>query len=146
VNWNEYREACKKYANHDKGDINTYLILGYFSEIGEILGVFKKHIRGDYGIPEMLNKLKGEIGDCFWYLAMIENVFESEIIDIKELGINLVAKGFIPDALDIDYEYVNLENLSNDYGLSVMDVWQYNIDKLEDRFNRGVIKGSGDER
>jgi NTP pyrophosphatase (non-canonical NTP hydrolase) len=40
----------------------------------------------------------------------------------------------------------NLTNILEDYGLTLEEVAQYNIEKLTDRQTRGVIKGSGDYR
>ena len=58
-------------------------------------------------IPEELRrKLKSELGDVLWYIAV----------------------------------------LAHELNISLDDVADDNIEKLSDRLNRGVLKGSGDER
>jgi hypothetical protein len=39
-----------------------------------------------------------------------------------------------------------LAAVAKEYNLKLSDVAQYNLDKLKDRAERGVIKGSGDNR
>lgn len=39
-----------------------------------------------------------------------------------------------------------LSNTANDIGFSLQDIANMNVDKLADRKDRGVIKGSGDNR
>ena len=54
----------------------VYSLVGLANEAGEVAGVLKKAIRGDYGDePEenyvFIDKLKGELGDVAWYLAEV---------------------------------------------------------------------------
>jgi NTP pyrophosphatase (non-canonical NTP hydrolase) len=54
----------------------VYALAGVANEAGEVAGVLKKAIRGDYGDePEekdiFMDKLKGELGDVVWYLAEV---------------------------------------------------------------------------
>lgn len=39
-----------------------------------------------------------------------------------------------------------LTNLSNEFGFSLADVAQTNIDKIESRWKAGTLQGSGDDR
>ena len=98
-----YREWTRTTAQYPKDREEEYLMIGLASEVGELLGKFKKEIRGDgtkYG-----DKVQ-ELGDVFWYMARL-----------------------------VDH-----------YGLSHQEILDTNFKKLEDRKNRGVIKGSGDKR
>ena len=83
--WRDYQEkawstclpSCQNW---------DYLVLGLYSEIGELCGKFKKKIRGDYDdCPEMfLVDVKAEIGDILWYIFGILHVknafFSSEVL------------------------------------------------------------------
>jgi NTP pyrophosphatase (non-canonical NTP hydrolase) len=48
-----------------------YLAFGLLSELGEVAGVLKKYIRGDYDSSTFADKFESEIGDVWWYVAMI---------------------------------------------------------------------------
>lgn len=55
-----------------------YLTSGLSSEVGEISGVYKKFIRGDFRETEnekayLKERLESELGDVFWYLSEIIN-------------------------------------------------------------------------
>lgn len=59
------QESCKKYQ---------YLAMGLMSEVGEVAGKYKKHIRGDGdgSWVSLREKVKLEIGDVLWYIAMLD--------------------------------------------------------------------------
>ena len=70
----------------------VYSIIGLSNEAGEVAGVLKKAIRGDYGDypatdAEFLHKLEGELGDVAWYLAETCTQFNLDLGDI--MGLNL---------------------------------------------------------
>lgn len=71
MNFKEYAVEAKKTAIYPKEYANLYLLSGLTSELGEVSGVIKKYIRDSIEEPFPLLKLKAELGDCFWYLAMI---------------------------------------------------------------------------
>lgn len=84
--------------------------------------------------------LAGETGELCSKVAKrfrgdIENMTQDEFIDHV-----LAIKGEIGDILWF------LAEISQLYGLTFDQVAEYNIRKLRDRLNRGVIKGSGDNR
>jgi NTP pyrophosphatase (non-canonical NTP hydrolase) len=85
-----------------------YPVFGLAEEAGEVCGIIAKASRDNGGIldGEKVLKLRKELGDVLWMVAMI----------------------------------------SYEYGLSLQDVAQANLEKLADRKNRGVLGGSGDDR
>lgn len=62
----------------------------------------------------------------------------------------VIRDGIILDRADIQSELGDilwyLSNIASDLGLSLEGIAEVNIDKLADRAQRGVIKGSGDNR
>lgn len=113
-----YAKNIKQFAVYPKDQELTYLALGLGNEAGEFQGKVKKLIR-DYGLTHLAteadwdtqmeqkyNELVAELGDVFWYLAMLCN------------------------HLDIAPEHV----------------LELNYSKLASRKDRGVLKGSGDNR
>lgn len=59
--WTTCLPSCRNFE---------YLALGLVNEAGEVAGKIKKKIRGDYdGLDtQFVQDVKGEIGDCLWYL------------------------------------------------------------------------------
>ena len=45
--------------------------MGLLEESGEVAGVFKRLIRGDYSPDVATTKLHKELGDILWYLSQI---------------------------------------------------------------------------
>lgn len=90
------------------GERCVYPALGLADEAGEVLGKIKKLYRDQDGevTPEFRAQLKKELGDVFWYVAVLADAFDLRASAIAEA----------------------------------------NLQKLADRAQRGVIRGSGDER
>lgn len=82
MNFNDYQKEAMKTAIYPSEQGIIYTTLGLASEAGEVAGVAKKRIRGDYETTsEFLEKMIAELGDTLWYLAMVA----------EELGITLDA-------------------------------------------------------
>lgn len=86
MNFNEYQELCSKTAVYRETSQMwlprvMYCALGLASEAGEVAGQAKRIIRDDgEHISESRNaKIADELGDVFWYAAMLAD----------ELGLNL---------------------------------------------------------
>jgi NTP pyrophosphatase (non-canonical NTP hydrolase) len=95
----------------------TYAVLGLTEEAGEVAGKVAKYIRDVPKNPD------GTPVDPQHLCDLQQNLK-------KELG----------DVLWM------ISAIASDTGLTLQDIAQHNIDKLTDRANRGVIKGSGDNR
>ena len=46
-------------------------VMGLLEEAGEVAGVFKRLLRGDYSPDVATTKLHKELGDILWYLSQI---------------------------------------------------------------------------
>lgn len=46
-------------------------VMGLLEESGEVAGVFKRLLRGDYNEDVAATKLHKELGDILWYLSQI---------------------------------------------------------------------------
>lgn len=72
-------------------DTNTIRLLhagvGLSTEVGEVLDALKKHIF--YGKPLDKVNLKEEMGDLFWYMAVMADALE---VDFKEVMERNIAK------------------------------------------------------
>jgi|SRR3989344_8468757 len=107
---NEYQKKALLTATYEEKYKVIYPVLGLGNEAGEVMGKVKKWLRGDDGegqlSPERKQALKEEMGDVFWYLAV----------------------------------------LARDLDLTLEEIADVNIKKLESRKARGTIKGDGDTR
>lgn len=120
LDFRSYMELAAKYDLYPEGDQGFIAgALGVANEGGEVAGLAKKMMRGDFKAEptqqlqsvvmtngELLTKTQKELGDVMWYIAKI----------------------------------------CRETGLTMQEILVGNIHKLEDRLNRGVIQGSGDNR
>lgn len=188
----------QKEALKTSDEMNTleYCVLGLVNEAGEVAGVVKKWLRGDYDEATMRDKMLSELGDVLWYVAVTadragvdlskfdyfeEIVWSIEWVDgiskykalydfspsIKwrklfsescELAEKCgsigrvmfddedIISAYRPDEKDLYQVTHMIRFLSSCLGLTLRDIAAHNIAKLRDRQQRGVIRGSGDER
>ena len=73
MDWASYQEWTKTTAVYPEEKEEEYLMLGLASEVGELLGKFKKEIRGD---GEKLTDKLDELGDVCWYLARLMDHYD----------------------------------------------------------------------
>ncbi len=68
-------------------------VLGIGDESGEVMAVFKKWIRDDGADPAKLDgeKIKKELGDVLWYVAVIAELTGIKLSDIADLNISKLA-------------------------------------------------------
>ena len=150
-----------------------YLIAGASSEnfelLAKIYGGYAKEIRGDGKTPEeVVNQIKGELGDVAWFLALACELFgddfESRIraalerrpkppfyLNAGEVALDV--RGFFdgitadnPIAYCLDDQFGLLVEVCKIYGLELEDVLQSNLDKLAKRRAENKICGDGDNR
>jgi NTP pyrophosphatase (non-canonical NTP hydrolase) len=57
-------------------------IFGLLEEAGEVAGVFKRMMRGDYTPDIAATKLAKELGDILWYLSQVAADNDWELEDI----------------------------------------------------------------
>lgn len=46
-------------------------IMGLIEEVGEVAGIFKRLLRGDFDPDVAVTKLHKELGDVLWYLSQV---------------------------------------------------------------------------
>jgi NTP pyrophosphatase (non-canonical NTP hydrolase) len=113
---NDYQQAAKTTAKYPHKNRISYPISMIAGEAGELVGRYAKILRGDYGGEDPM--------------VIIEADPALKAYFIKELGDILWGIALLADEL----------------GVSLDKVARINLEKLRSRAERGVIKGSGDER
>lgn len=88
MNINEYQKFTRTTAIYPKHKAIDYLTMGLASESGEVCGVVKKWIRGDFTTELLQSKLEAELGDCCWYIARLADEFGIDLSDILEANKN----------------------------------------------------------
>lgn len=120
----EYQNKAHAFAAY--GDNAMYPALGLAEEAGEVCGKIAKFIRKNMGFqPATVYRDDRSITD-YWNAK--NEQFRKDLS--KELG-------------DVMWMVAELCTV---YGLDLGEVMAENIEKLEDRLNRGVIVGEGDNR
>ena len=66
-----YQLFTRSTAIYPKDKADFYLALGLASEAGEVAGIFKRLLRGDYEVPEAMARLHKELGDVLWYISQV---------------------------------------------------------------------------
>lgn len=77
-----YQAAAAQFAAYPEEAKVVYPVIGLGNEVGEVLGVFKKHIRDNTTPEESLRRMVGELGDVLWYLSQICSDLEVPLEDV----------------------------------------------------------------
>ena len=141
-----------------------YAHFGLKSEIYELnaklCGGKAKSIRdgADFNKTKSTKAIFDEYGDCYWFIALMceltnsdfANVYNSKFATLK------MAWKFARQMLGIFKSILYSVNLSRlilslkeehtEIGFLIREILQCNVDKLASRQQRGVLKGSGDNR
>jgi NTP pyrophosphatase (non-canonical NTP hydrolase) len=153
-----------------------YPLMGLIGEMGELSEKFKKVLRDNNGAmsQDRIDGIIGELGDLCWYLFQIyselkidlQNNYTEMSIDKNKLNstlsvlvaINCCVSDIAIYCLSSNKTLIGeLTNNANTLislikevcrlcNVSIEEVMDYNIKKLQDRLKRGVIKGDGDKR
>lgn len=116
MNAEEYQKHANEFSMY--GDNPMYPLFGLAEEAGEVCGKVTKYIRKHDGLLPLPPGVGGPL----------DVGFRCDLA--KELG----------DCLWM------IAEICTQYGLSLSDVMEYNLVKLKDRKDRGVIVGEGDNR
>ena len=76
-----YQSKCSETAIFPEDLAIEYLTLGLMSEAGEVAGKIKKKIR-DGELPNHRQQVSDELGDVFWYLAMLTDRMGLNLSDV----------------------------------------------------------------
>lgn len=88
MNWKEYeKEAMRTVNNELTQDEKLYnAVMGLYGELGEVTDILKKHFFQNHDLD--LEHIKEELGDVLWYLALLTNVLDLDLDEIKQENIN----------------------------------------------------------
>lgn len=95
MEFKEYQERTATTAIYPgRGTINglLYTALG-LGEVGEVQGKIKKILRDANSVvsPETVQAIKGELGDCLWYLSQCSSELGLTLNDIAEANLAKLA-------------------------------------------------------
>ena len=79
MDWETYREWTRTTAQYPKDKEEEYLLIGLANEVGEVLGKYKKQIRGD---GDKYKEIRDALGDVCWYLARIFDMYDMRLIEV----------------------------------------------------------------
>ena len=79
MDWETYREWTRTTAEYPEYREEEYLMIGLANEVGELLGKYKKQIRGD---GDKYKEIRAELGDVLWYLARMFDHYELMLNEI----------------------------------------------------------------
>jgi NTP pyrophosphatase (non-canonical NTP hydrolase) len=87
MNFNEYQKlALRTFNTKNKDQMTLNGIMGICGEGGECLDLMKKHMFQGHELSK--DKLKDELGDIMWYLAITAESLNLEFDEIAQFNIN----------------------------------------------------------
>lgn len=135
-----------------------YATHNYRAELFELLAKIEsfhaKQIRDgeDFDKAKYLDKIKDELGDCYWQLALIcelrNEKFKKNYKDKVDWALYALVShiDFESCIYDVWREFGRIDLIVRKFKFDINEILQRNIDKLQSRQERGVLKGSGDNR
>ena len=83
-----YKQFTRETAQYPKEVEMEYLMLGLANEVGEVLGKYKKYLRGDKMIRQDFEKaLVSEMGDVMWYFVRICDMLDVTLYEVMTRNI-----------------------------------------------------------
>ena len=84
-----YKQFTRNTAQYPKEVEMEYLMLGLANEVGEVLGKYKKYLRGDKVVQQDFEKaLVDEMGDVLWYFVRICDMLDVTLYEVMARNIN----------------------------------------------------------
>lgn len=84
-----YTEFTRDTAQYPKDVEMEYLMIGLANEVGEVLGKYKKHLRGDVMVlQDFRDAMIDELGDVMWYFARICDTLDVKMYEVMERNIS----------------------------------------------------------
>ena len=135
-----------------------YATHNYRAELFELLAKIEsfhaKKIRdgADFDEAKYLDKIKDEIGDCCWQLALICELRYDQFKSNYEYKTHFKLYAFVMSMnfklclYDVLSEFARIDFIVRMFDFDINDILQRNIEKLASRAERGVLKGNGDSR
>ena len=98
-----YMEFTRRTAQYPKEVEMEYLMLGLSSEVGEVLGKYKKYLRGDKMVRQDFEKaLVDELGDVMWYFVRICDMLDVSLYDVMSNNITKLSKRVVEGTIKGD--------------------------------------------
>lgn len=140
----------------------TYLLLGYLSELGEVASVVKRAMRDNKGMIDDRD-LDLELGDLLWYAVVMFCQSKAKLKDKQpqlfhpaeipepatwsgQISFGQIVQGIATLAHKPEAALASALGLIKYFGRDFGIVCNTNIDKLAKRAAAGTIKGKGDHR
>jgi len=83
-----YKQFTRETAQYPKEVEMEYLMLGLANEVGEVLGKYKKYLRGDKMVRQDFEKaLVDELGDVMWYFVRICDMLDVTLYEVMTRNI-----------------------------------------------------------
>ncbi len=79
MDFETYKKWTREVAVYPKELEEEYLMIGLANEVGEVLGKYKKQIRGD---GDKYKEIRSELGDVMWYIARLFDFYDMEMIEV----------------------------------------------------------------
>ena len=73
MDFETYKKWTRETAVYPKELEEEYLMIGLANEVGEVLGKYKKQVRGD---GDKYKEIRSELGDVCWYLARLFDMYD----------------------------------------------------------------------
>ena len=104
VGWEAtYREFTRDTAQYPKDVEMEYLMIGLANEVGEVLGKYKKHLRGDMmALEDFRSKLIDELGDVLWYITRILDTLDVGMYEVMKRNVEKLSKRMIENTIKGD--------------------------------------------
>ena len=84
---NTYKQVTRDTAQYPKEREMEYLMIGLANEVGELLGKYKKMVRGDE-TKQTYDGWIGELGDIMWYFVRICGVLDVSLYEVMVQNTN----------------------------------------------------------
>lgn len=141
-----------------------YAHFGLKSEVFELnaklCGGKAKSIRdgADFNKAKSTKAIFDEYGDCYWFIALMCELTNSDFANVyknKFATLKMACKfarqklGFFKSiiySVNLSRLILSLKKTHTENGFLIREILQCNVDKLYSRKQRGVLKGSGDNR
>ena len=79
MDFETYKKLTRETAVYPKDKEEEYLMIGLANEVGEVLGKYKKQVRGD---GDKYKEIRGELGDVCWYLARLFDMYDMTLVEV----------------------------------------------------------------
>jgi NTP pyrophosphatase (non-canonical NTP hydrolase) len=175
VTLDEYQAQARSTAVYSSQHARVYPALGLAGEAGEMLNKYKKVLRGDTDIAAASPSLVDELGDCLWYAANVaadcgfklssclgcQELSEVEPRSPEAMSCAMLvladAVGQVCSCIADDQPAIavsdalqdallQLASVADGLAVTLEQVAVRNLAKLQDRQQRGQLRGEGDQR